>query len=56
MVDYFAIVDFKTEQIAWLSSNILDTHVDGISLRFEETKRNRTKDIKFFEDYITIPF
>lgn len=55
-VDWFAIVDFQTSKIAWLSSKILQDVGYQFSLRHERVLNNQKSNIHYFDDYIKFPF
>ncbi len=59
-VDWFAVVDVKTEKIAWISIGLLEANgangTSGLALRHSPAKNNQQKRIHWFDDYTEFPF
>ena len=56
MVDYFALVDYKTGNVAWIQGTPELYKLQQVTLRHERTKNNQIKNIRWFNDYIGFPF
>ena len=55
MVDWFAIVDMKTNNIAWISFDEIGKLKD-VTFRHSEPKNNQRQKIRRFDDYTKFPF
>lgn len=55
-VDYFAVVNPFTLDIAWISSEEALKHTSCVSFRISPTQNNIAVGVRWFKDYIKFPF
>jgi hypothetical protein len=55
-VDWFALVDLTTMQIAWVSIGEALLNGTCFALRHTATKSGQTKNVRMFSDYMKFPF
>lgn len=57
MIDWFAVVDFITKKIAWMSiKEALETSSFQLVLRHTPPKKKQVKKMRYFDNYMKFPF
>lgn len=53
-VDYFALCNVETSEVAFIPSSIVNENDSNVNLRLEPSKNNQVKNVRFFADYLNI--
>lgn len=56
MFDWFAVVDYETQKIAWISSKVLASMTSQLTLRHTKCISGQQAKIRYFDDFTECPF
>ena len=53
-IDYFALCNIETSEVAFIPSSIVNENGSNLNLRLVPSKNNQVKNVKFFSEYLNI--